>query len=256
MVLPPVSRFRGWTKWQHVLTFLAIAVGAAFFVTVIVVAVPRDVLAMQLIAAYTALAGVACLVLAVALVLTRRMPAGREATLDGEPAVLFRAWPLQWWFDVATDAALGTLGVLLFALATSGTTEWLLWGLVPLAVGLWFLARAGLALTGRRHNEALWLTERDVVHDAAWGRERCSRTDVTRVRQQADWQRLLVEVDGPITRELCPRPWRRRRDRLFEEDDMSVDCDLIGPDVLDLVRWLEDSVPTSGSRPDRGRFRR
>lgn len=255
MVLPPASRFRGWSKWQHVLTFLAIAVGAAFFVTVIEVAVPRDVLAMQLIAAYTALAGLACLVLAVALVLTRRMPAGREATLDGEPAVLFRAWPLQWWFDVATDAALGTLGVLLFALATAGTTEWLLWGLVPLAVGLWFLARAGLALTGRRHNEALWLTEREVVHDTDWGRERCDRSDVADVFGTEDGGRVLVVVHTSVHRQPCPRPFRRKEVRVGT-DDMGVDCSLMGHTSDDLARWLLDTVPATGSRADRRRLRR
>lgn len=246
MSIPPPARFRGWNKWKHVLTYVAIAAAAFVLVAIVVAAVPRDVLAMQVLAAYTALGGLLSLVLAVALLLTRQLPAGREATLDGEPAVVFRAWRPQWWFEVATDVGLGLLGGVLFGLAATASPEWLLWGFLPLLVGLWFLARAGLALVGRRHDEALWITQREVVHDTAWGRERCARADVTDVVEFEEHDRLIIVSRAPVQRDLCPRPWRRAVVRV-RDDDMGVDCSLMGHTNHELVRWLQETIPAGGA---------
>ena len=50
---------------------------------------------------------------------------------------------------------------------------------------------------------------------------------------------LLLKVDGPIRRELCPRPWRRSR---AEDDSIVVSCAWLGPDVDDLATWLSTEL--------------
>lgn len=109
--------------------------------------------------------------------------------------------------------------------------------------GVWLLARPVLAVMGRRHNEALWVTADEVVHDTSWGRERCARSDVVNVMQVLDLPRLLIVVDGPITKELCPRPWRPRRRRRRFDDDMAVDCSMMGHDTGELVSWMQETLP-------------
>lgn len=78
------------------LSFLAIAAGCAFYVLVAVVAIPREITAMWVLAGYTFVAGVGSLAVAVALLLTRQLPMAEEATLEGVPAVGVRAWRARW----------------------------------------------------------------------------------------------------------------------------------------------------------------
>lgn len=240
--MPSPAPFTGWAKWKQALPLLGIAAGAALYVVIIAVAVPRDVTAMWVLAGYTFLAGLVCLGVALALLLARQLPTARETVLDGQPAVLLRAWRGTWWFDLFLDTGIGALGLTLGVLGLLEGGEWVPWSVLALLAGAWFLARPILAMLGRRHNEALWVSAEEVVHDTSWGRERCRRSDIDRVIRLLDSSTLIIVVDGQITRELCPRPWRPRpRKRM---DNIAVDCSLMGHDTGELIAWLQEGLPT------------
>ncbi|WP_028644007.1 hypothetical protein [Nocardioides sp. URHA0020] len=225
MDLPRARAFTGRAKWGEVAGNLVLAALGAGLASVVFAAVPADVVPMRMLAWYTVAAVVATLALAIALAATRRLPGLREAEVEGAPALVARSWRGEWWHATALDAGLVVLAGVLTGLG--------LWQVAP--VGAWFLVRVALTLTGRRRNEGLWLTATEVGHDAAWGRERVRREQVTRVRSIGGTSYLLLRVEGEVHRELCPRPWRRRR---TTDDSIVVRCAWLGPEADDLAAWL------------------
>ena len=112
-------------------------------------------------------------------------------------------------------------------------------GLAALA-GAWFLVQVALTLSRRRCNETLWLTSTEVGPDAPWGRERVRRDQVTRVRGLSGTPYLILQVDEPIQRRLCPRPWRRHRPT--DPAAILVNCAWMGHDATDLAAWLRTEL--------------
>jgi hypothetical protein len=237
---------------------LVLALLGAALAAVVFAAVPADVAAMRALAWYTLAAAAATLALAAALATTRRLPALEQSRLDGSPALVARSWRGEWWHATALDAGLVVLAGVLTVLGLRAGESWLVPSLLVALVGAWFLVRVGLTLAGRRHGEGLWLTATEVGHDAAWGRERVRRDQVVRVRAVGGTTYLLLRVEGPIRRELCPRPWRRGRSR-SDDDTIVVDCAWLGPAVDDLAAWLGaelglDTAGGFGQRPTGSHF--
>lgn len=244
--------FAGRTKWGEVAGNVVLVLGGGLLAAAVFVAIPADVVAMRLLAWYTVAGVLLTCALVLALVGTRRLPALEPATLEGAPALAVRAWPVEWWYSNALDLGLGVLGVWLAVLGLRVGDDMVVPALLVGAPGVWFLARVGLALAGRRRNEALWLTDAEVVHDRAWGRERCRRTAVVRVRRwPGTGHRLLLEVDGAPDEQLCPRPWRTGR-RVGQPGQVVVDCSLMGHDVDDLVGWLRGELALGDQARSRG----
>lgn len=239
-VEPPRERpFRGGTKWGEVAGNAAlVAVGGALAAAAFV-AVPPEVVAIRVLAWYTAGAVLATALLAIALALTRRLPVLHESELDGTPALVVRAWRGEWWHTTALDAGLVVVAGALLVLGLRAGGGWAGLGLLVAAAGAWFLVRVVLTLGGRRRPEALWLTGDDVVHDAAWGRERVRRDQVARVRAATTVDRLVLEVEGPVSRQTCPRPWRRA---VPGPGTIELDCAWTGHAAHDLAAWLADEL--------------
>ena len=257
--LPPSRPYRWRAKAGDVAGNLALAALAAAL-TAVAFVVGRDTPMLRVLGAYTAFGALATVVLAGAMALTRRLPGLRRADLDREPALVARAWPGEWWHTLALDCGLVVVAAALVAMAASDT-ELLVLTLPVAAVGLWFLGRLVLTAAGFRRREALWLTGTEVVHDAAWGRERVPRTAITRVRASTlpGGTTVVLEVgrtgaadstgrdngqhpgrptdsESPLTRQVCPRPWRRGGPR---PGRLVVDCALIGPAPADVAAWLD-----------------
>ncbi|GGO77882.1 hypothetical protein GCM10012276_34020 [Nocardioides deserti] len=252
---PPPRGFGGREKWGAVVANLVLALLAAAAVAGVLAAVPRDVTAVMLLVGYTAYAGLLTLGLAVATALTDRLPVVGAGTVDGEPAVGVRARPAEWWYAVALDVGLLVLGCALVGVGLAAGGEWALWSLPIGLVGAWFGVRALLAITGRRRVEALWLTADHVVHDAPWGRERVGRDQVSEVRPISGTSYVLVRVDGPVERTLCPRWWRGPDRRARPADDtgggtgrVELRCADVGHEPADLGAWLRDELGLEAGR--------
>lgn len=259
---PPLRRFHGREKWGAVAGNLVLALLAAGAVVGVLAAVPRDVTAVMLLVGYTAYAGLLTLGLAIATSLTDWLPVVGAGTVDGEQAVGVRARPAEWWYAVALDAGLLVLGCALVGVGLAAGGQWALWSVPIGLVGAWFGVRALLAITGRRRVEALWLTADHVVHDAPWGRERVGRDQVSEVRPISGTSYVLLRVDGPVERTLCPRWWRGpdRRARPAEGTGaetgtgrIELRCADVGHDPADLAAWVRDEL---GLEPGRRRTTR
>ncbi|MDN4162291.1 hypothetical protein [Nocardioides abyssi] len=263
---PPARRFGGREKWGAVAANLVLALLAAAAVVGVLAAVPHDVTAVMLLVGYTAYAGLLTLGLAVATALADRLPVVGAGTVEGQPAVGVRARAAEWWYAVALDVGLLMLGCALLGVGLAAGGEWALWS-VPIALaGAWFGVRALLAVAGRRRVEALWLTADHVVHDASWGRERVGRDQVSEVRPIKGTSYVLLRVDGPVERTLCPR-WWRGADRRARPGDRTVAgtgagtgsgrielrCADLGHDPADLAAWVRDEL---GLAPGRRRTSR
>jgi hypothetical protein len=235
VTLPTARLFRGRAKWGEVAGNLFLVVVGGLLAAVVLAAVPADVTAMRALVWYTVAAVAATLVLALSIATTRRLPGLRESSIEGSPAIVARSWRGEWWHAAALDVGLVVLAGVLAVLGLRADPSWLVPSLLVAAGGAWFLVRVVLTLAGRRHNEGFWLTATEVGHDAAWGRERVGRDQVAQVRSIGGSALLRLQVDGPIRRQLCPRPWRRRR---TPDDGITVSCAWLGPDVEDLAGWL------------------
>lgn len=244
--VPAARPFGAREKWRDVVGNVVLAALGAGLVAV-AYAVPGDPVALRVLAAYTAGATLATLALAVAMATTRRLPTVRRVRLDGTPALAVRAWPGEWWYAVTLDAGLvvaaGTLAGL--GLAAGG---WLVPSLLVGVFGLYFAARLLLAVVGRRRNEAIWLTATEVVHDASWGRERVRREQVTRVRPAIGSAQVVLEIEEPARRAVCPRAWRHGRP---EDARIVVDCSWMGLEAADLARWLGAHLGTGSDAASR-----
>jgi hypothetical protein len=238
----PVRRFSGRAKWGEVAGNLGLAALGAVLVVVALVAVPSDVTAVRALVVYTAYATLLTLALAVAVATTRSLPAVAPARLDGQEASVARTWPGEWWYAVALDAGLAVLGVVLLVLGVSAGGAWAVLGLLAALVGLWFLVRVVLTVTGRRRREALWITPDEVVHDSPHGRERAAREHVTRARRIGDTPHLLVQLDGPLHSTRCPRPWRPRPNRLADPGEIVLDTSWTGHDPDVVLAWVRDEL--------------
>lgn len=233
---PAVVPYAGRAKWGEVVLDLVLAALGGLLARGAWSAL-GDVAFVRALAVYTAFAAAATLVLAVARVLTRRLPVlerGTPPDATGEDAWVLRAWPGDWWHAVALDVGLAALGGWLAVLGVRAGGELVVPGLAAGVAGAWFAVRVALAATGRRSRETLRLTGTAVVHDSAWGRVRCERADVRRVTDQRS--RLVLRLDRPARTLPCPRPWRGRRRGTAET--IVVDCSRSGHDVADLARWV------------------
>ncbi|MCW2817922.1 MAG: hypothetical protein JWR42_709 [Marmoricola sp.] len=244
---PRTVPFRGRARWGAVATNLALAAGGAVLSAAVLIEVPRSVTVMHVLAWGTVYATVLTLVLAVALALTRQLPTVRRERLDGQDALVLRAWPGEWWHALALDLGLAVTAGVLVTLGLLAGSSWAWVTVTAGLVGAWFLARVVLTVLGRRRNEAVWLTPEEVVHDGPAGRERLRRTAVQRVRHAEGTHLLRIVSDGPVERETCPRPWRPRR-RGTRPDDLWVDLALVGHDLDDVAAWLHEEI-TGGLPP-------
>lgn len=232
---PPSRPFEGRAKWGDVLgngTLAALGGGLAVGA---LVAIPDAPPAMQALIAYTLAASAATLVLAVATAATRQLPTLHEGRV--------RSWAGEWWYAVALDLGLAALAATLVAIGLDAGQGWLVLSLLVAVVGAYFAVRALLALTGRRRREGLWVSPDEVGHDAPWGTERVRRDQVARVRASTAADDLVIEVDGPIDRRPCPRPWRRGRVGAGPQR-IVVDCSRTGHRAADVAEWL-GTVTTS-----------
>ncbi|QGG41768.1 hypothetical protein [Aeromicrobium yanjiei] len=244
-------RFGGRAKWGAVATNLIIAALGTFLVVVAFVAVPADVHALRALGWYTVAATVLTVALAVALAATGRLPTVDRVDLDGEEARGVESWPWQWRYDLVIDLGLGAA---LLTVAGIGLVEggsWLVPSVAVGLVGIWFLVRAILSASGRRRNEALWLTSSELVHDTVNGRERCGRASVTRVA--AIDQYVVADIEGRTRHQPAPppRPWRRRR-RLDNPRTVVFDTTLTGHTPQQMADWLRTELELT----DRQRLRR
>ncbi|WP_126688228.1 hypothetical protein [Nocardioides ferulae] len=254
--LPPPRRWSWRAKVGDVLGNLLLALlGVGLIAGAYLVG--RDVVMLRVLIAYTAFGVLITVALAVSIALTRRLPGLRRDRLDGEPALVVRSWPGDWWHTISLDTGLVLLAGTVVGWAGTRGTELLLLTLPVIAAGTWLLGRVILTAAGRRHREAVWLSATEIVHDAAWGRERVSREAVTRVRASTapGADTLVIEVDGPIDRQLVPAPWRSRRAG-SPDGRMLVGCALMGHAASDLAPWLADELgigPTVGRGRHTGR---
>ena len=244
MTRPAAATFSGRDKWGEAVVDLLLA-GAG--ILVLAVAVPSldssGPVGLWLLVAYTTAALAVTLALVVAVVLTRRMPALADATLDGRPAVVLRTWAPPWWHATVLDTGLAILGP---ALAVAGVVAgggWAAAGLLPGLVGLWFVGRVALVVVGRRRRPALWLTADEVVVDSSAGRARAARTAVRTVRPSG--RRLVLALDRDAAWEPAPRPWRPSATR---RDTLVMDCTDTAHRAGDLADWLAGEVAATGAR--------
>ncbi len=246
MTRPPAAGFAGREKWGEALVDLLLAGAGVLLVAVAVPELdgtrPRG---LWLLVAYTVWAVAVTVVLALAVGATRRLPELSDEALDGRPAVVVRTWAAPWWHATALDAGLAVLGPALALTGFAAGGDWAVVGLLPGAVGLWFLGRVVLVLLGRRRRPALWLSDDEVVVDSYAGRARAARADVRTARGAG--RRLVVTLDREATWVLVPRPWRgggMRRDTLV------LDCADTAHRAADLAAWLTHEVADAGP----GRF--
>lgn len=236
------ASFSGRTKWGEVVVDLVLA---ALGTVLVLVAAPelsgRGPVGLWLLVLYTAYAVAVTLVLAAVVVATSRLPTLRESTLEGRPAVGVRSWAAPWWHATALDLGLAVTGLALAAAGLAAGGEWAVVGLLPGLVGLWFAVRVALVALGRRRRPALWLTDDELVVDSTSGRARAARTSVLHARGRG--RRLVVEVDGPVTRRACPRPWRRGT---LPSSTLVLDTSDIGHRAEDLAGWVQDQVGAPG----------
>lgn len=232
-------RFGGRAKWGAVTSHLILAALGTFLVVVAFVAVPADVHAMRAVGWYTLLATVLTLALAVALATTTQLPTVHRADLDGEDARGVESWPWEWRYDLVIDLGLGAALLTVAAIGVDAGNGWLAPSLVVALVGAFFLVRALLSATGRRRNEALWLTRSDLVHDTANGRGRCGRDRVTRVTTIDQF--VIADIDTAIDQRLPPRPWRRRP-RLDNPLTIVFDAKMTGHTPEQIADWLRTEL--------------
>lgn len=211
--------------WGETAVDLTLAAAGTLLAWGVLAQVPREVVAVHALAWYTVVAVAATVVLAAARAATRRLPTLRRTRLDGAEAWRVRAWPGDWWHATFLDLGLVVLAGALTGLAVRAGGDWLVPGLLVAAGGAWFLVRVLLTVTGRRRNEAVWVTADAVVHDSAAGRARRPRAEVVDVRAtgRGSWL-VLVLLDGP---------------------SVVVDCSRMGPDAEVLAGWLRGELDTA-----------
>lgn len=208
-----------------------------------------DYLAVQIIVVYTILVGVAAGVLAVALLLTAALPGVSERQIDGERGRGFHAWRGDWIFSVGVDIGLVVLGVVLIVLGVRDVESWAPFTIPGAAVTAWFAVRVLLVVTGRRRNEALWLTDEHLVHDSADGRARLRRDDVSAI--VSGKVSMVVLAERPVDRQGPPPGWRPYG--RAQANELRIDCALTGPTAEQLQRWLEDQLGRTATSTSRTR---
>jgi hypothetical protein len=249
-------RFEGRAKWSAVAANLAIAALGVFLVVVVWVAVPADVHAIRALGWYTAFATALTVALAVALARTRQLPTVRRTEIDGAAAGGVEAWPWEWRYNVVLDLALAAAAATVAVIGITAGDGWLIPSLLVAAGGAWFLVRAALSVTGRRRNEALWITAEQLVHDTVNGRERVDRREVTAVRPVGHF--VIADLGAAGTGRLPPLLWRRKR-RLGNPRTIVFDTQMVGHTPDQLASWLRDQLgidehgrPTRTPPPSRG----
>ena len=240
--------FSGRAKWGEVAADLVLAAGGSLL---LLVAAPqlsgREPVGLWLLVLYTGFAVAVTLVLACVVALTSQLPSLGAATVAGRPAEGVRSWAAPWWHANALDLGLAVTGVALAAVALAAGGSGAVVAAVPGLVGLWFLARVGLVLLGRRRRPAMWLTADEVVLDSPSGRARAPRDSVRQVRCRG--QRVVVELNRDAAWTLPPRPWRRR---LEARDTLVLDCSDIAHRAPDLAHWLAEQVEAPFGQGSRG----
>ncbi|AWB92627.1 hypothetical protein [Aeromicrobium chenweiae] len=239
-------RFGGRAKWGRVTSHLVLAALGAFLTVVAFVAVPADVHAVRALGWYTLAATVLTLAVTAALAGVGQLPTLHAASVDGDEGRGVEAWPWEWRYDLALDLGLGIVLVVVAAIGAAAGNGWLAPSVVVALAAAWFLVRVGLSLSGRRRNEALWLTRGDLVHDTVNGRGRCGRDHVTRVSTIDRF--VIADVDTATTQKLPPRPWRRRR-RLNDPRTMVFDTSMTGHTPEQIADWLRTELRLEDPRP-------
>ena len=224
------------------LTALTLAVAA---VTAVILAIDDAPVAMLVLGGYGAVSTVLLLTLVVGNVATRQLPAVRATEVDEQPAVGVRGWSLPWWVRVVSNGADAAGLVALGALAVGEGGEWTVPGVAALALASWPAGRVVLALTGRRHNTGLWVTENDVVARDGDGSYRCARADVVKVIAGVETSTVIVAATR-VDRRPCPRPWRAPRG--WAEDELGLDCSVTAHDPEGLATWLRAEVGVADHR--------
>jgi hypothetical protein len=194
---------------------------------------------------YSLGAAVLCAVHALAVLLVRRFPTARTATLDGRPAVLLRAWRGTWWLTSALDLGLLVVtGSWVHLAWTTSADPVLMTGLAALPF-LWFASRWTTRAAGRCRPEALWVTEEEIVHDSERGRARLARTDVVEVLGWDDADGAGTDVVTLRTRTEPRRTFGPRLLTLHREPGSttrtSVQTTLMGHPAPEIAAWLTRS---------------
>jgi hypothetical protein len=244
---PKERPFSGREKWGAVVAHLVLAGLGTALAWAAVVAVPADVVAVQVLIAYTAAGVLATLGLAAATAATSRLPTLRQSSFEGSPAVVARSWSGEWWYDQVMDAGLAAVSWVLVGLALGAGTDWAVASIPVALLGAYFTGRVVLLVTGRRRNEALWLTTDEVVHETSWGVERVRREQVRRVARVGGTTYLALEVEGPVQVRPCPRLWRRRGAGP-RPGQILVHCSRMGHDASDLAGWLGSEIGVPAPR--------
>jgi len=221
-------------KWGEV----ALDAGLVVLGTLLVLAAGSELsggepVGLLVVVLFTAYAVATTVVLACVAAATSQLPTLDEARIGGERALAVRSWPASWWHSALLDLGLAAAGLALAAAGASAGGDWGIVAVILGLVGLWFLVRVALVVSGRRRRPGLWLTDDEVVVDARAGRARVGRASVRRV--SARGRRLVVVLDHDAAWDLCPRPWRSALGRL---DVLVLDCTEIGHRADDLAAWL------------------
>ncbi|TQL70280.1 hypothetical protein FB381_4209 [Nocardioides albertanoniae] len=243
MSSPQAIPFRGREKWSEVVGNLFLATLGALLAWVAFSQVPADVVPIRVAAWFTVLAVGITIALGLALVGTRQLPTVEPCVYDGKNGVEVHAWRGDWWHAVALDLGLGIGGVVICVLGFRAGSDWALGAVIVGAIGAWFLARALLAIGGRRRNEALVLLDDYIVHNTPAGWAGCPRSAVQIVRGRGNAVVLMLESPAVVTE--CPAPWRGSR--RIAADSMVVRCSMMGHTAEGLADWLQQELGLSAA---------
>jgi hypothetical protein len=205
--------------------------------------IPDDLLFFRSIVWYSTGAAVLCAVHAVAVLLVRRFPTARTATLDGRPAVLLRAWRGTWWLTSALDLGLLVVTGSWVHLAWTTSADRVFMTALAALPFLWFVGRWTTRALGHCRPEALWVTDQEVVHDSERGRARLARADVVEVLGWDDADGAGTDV---LTLRTSTEPQRSFGPRLLtlsrrpgSPTRTSVQTTLMGHPAPEIAAWLQ-----------------
>lgn len=228
----------GREKWSAVaqLTFTSL-LGAAMIA--VAFAIPNPPTAILVLGWYGVVTFGLGILMAVANIVTKQLPAVSEGDVGGRPAVGVEGWWVPWWPRVVSNVADSVGLVLLGYLGLREGGEWVPFAVLALVLAVWPAGRVVLALTRRRHNDAIWVTDHEVIGFDGHGSYRCAQGDVVKVIGGTESDTVIV-VATQVERRPCPRPWASRR--RWALDEVGMDCTLTAHDPEGLASWLRARI--------------
>lgn len=241
---PQAFPYAGRRKWSTVTLLVALALVAAAMAAVIF-AIDDPPAAMLVLGAYVAFGTALLLVMAAGNVATTQLPTVSSSEIDGQTVVGVRGWRLPWWPRVVSNVADTVALVLIGVLGLLEGGEWAPFAVLALVVAIWPAGRVVLALLGRRHSDALWVSADEVLGFDGHGSYRCSRGDVVKVIGGTESDTVIV-VATRVHRRPCPRPWAGRR--RWADDELGLDCTVTAHDPEGLATWLRAELGVADHR--------